>query len=161
MWGQESRETEQNWELCQRKCSECMTQREVWIPLSFEEIVLQKKPWALIDKAFDCVSWSYFHKEGQAMKVVQAFFIHGTVPSRRSPTESWLNCVRLQLEWGIYFYWAKLPNFGYCLHKSWIIYNWLSHTAFKKQDKIKILNKIGSWEGGTGIKVVLERKDLS
>ena len=40
-----------------------MTQREVWIPLSFEEIVLQKKSWALIDKAFDCVSWSYFHKE--------------------------------------------------------------------------------------------------
>ena len=40
-----------------------MIHREVWIQLSFEEIVLQKKSRALTDKAFDCVSWSHFHKE--------------------------------------------------------------------------------------------------
>lgn len=65
VWGQESKETEQNWELGQRKHSECMIHRDVWIHLSFEEIVLQKKSWALTDKAFDCVSWSYFHRGGK------------------------------------------------------------------------------------------------
>lgn len=133
-----------NWELCQRQGYGSIGHREVWSHLSFEGITLPKKPWALIEKAFDCLKLkaSLGHvstRRRQALKIVWTFLECGNVTSWRSPTWSWLAWIRRWHEWEINLDWVKRRII--CTTAR-IIYHRLSLIAFFQQDKIKILNTI-------------------